>query len=1058
MKDQKKTKEQLVTEVGELRQRLAELGGSEAERRRIDEDLAKSKAILTAAIECLPFDFYALDADGRCILQNAASRRLFGNALGKTAEQVCPDRQALSRWLEGSRRALGGEQVRRETEIEVAGEHRHFYSLLAPIQNDGTLYGTLGVNVDITASKRAEEALRESEARYRALAESTRDVIYILDREGTLLYANRAASQCIGIPSGEIVGRRQEDLFPPELALAHVQKIERAFATGEVLEQDEMFHFGPEEVWLRTHLLPLHNEAGQVTSVMGVCHNITEWKRAEEGLKQARDELERRVEERTIELRVSNERLQQEVEVRRRAEDSLRESELRLRQAMRIGNSYAFEWNPITDQAIRSPECADILRLVDEDVLHDSGERFFQRIVAEDGNRLPDAVRSLTPSADTYTTTYRLARGDGSIAVLEETARGFFDASGHLIRLLGVVADITKRKQAEAALLRSEESLRRNERRFRNYFEQGLIGMAVTSLDARWLEVNERLCEILGYPRAELLQKTWKDLTHPEDLASDMVQFNRLRAGEIEHYTIDKRFVRRDGKYVYATIHVRALRKDDGSIDHIVGLMEDITARKLAEQSLRQSHDELRAIYDHLVDGIIVVDGETTNPIRANAAFCRMLGYSQEEVSSITPEHVHPPEALPMVREHLAAVKKGDSARIADLPFRCRDGTVVYADVVSGPINYNGRPGWISFFHDVTERKQAEEALRASEERFRGYFEQGLLGMAVTSLDKEWVEVNERLCEILGYSREELTQMRWPEATYPDDLEASEGQFNRMLAGEMDQYTLDKRFLRKDGKLVYVTLLVRCFRRKDGTPDHILALMEDVTERKQAQEALERERRTLEHLFRSSDHERQLIAYDIHDGLAQFLAGAIMQFDTFSHITDVESDEAEKAFDAGMRMLRRSHAEARRLISGVRPPILDEEGIVAAISHLIHEHRQPRGPKIEFQAAVGFSRLESIEENAIYRIVQEALANACKYSRSDHVLVRLAQQGDRIRIEVEDWGIGFDQGRIGNDSFGLEGIRERVRLLGGQCSIESAPGEGTRVAVELPFVASESCL
>ena len=130
--------------------------------------------------------------------------------------------------------------------------------------------------------RRAEEALRESEGRYRALAESTRDIIYILDRQGTLLYANQAASQCIGIPSGEIVGKRQADLFPPEMARSQIEKIGRVFATGEVIEEDDLFHFGPEEVWLRIHLLPLRDEAGQIASVMGVCHNITDRKRAEE--------------------------------------------------------------------------------------------------------------------------------------------------------------------------------------------------------------------------------------------------------------------------------------------------------------------------------------------------------------------------------------------------------------------------------------------------------------------------------------------------------------------------------------------------------------------------------------------------------------------------------------------------------------------------------------------------------------------------------------------------------------------------------------------------------
>lgn len=485
--------------------------------------------------------------------------------------------------------------------------------------------------------------------------------------------------------------------------------------------------------------------------------------------------------------------------------------------------------------------------------------------------------------------------------------------------------EIEERLQVEAALRASESALRRSERRFRDYFEHGLIGMGAASLGKRWLHVNDRLCEMLGYSRDELVGKVWLDFTHPDDLSTHLDHYHRLLAGEIDHFTMDKRHLRKDGGIVHTSILVRLFRNDEGDADHVIALIQDVTARKLAEEALRQSHDQLRAIYDQVVDGIIVVDAETGNPIRANSAYCRMVGVHGEDVYRLSPEQVHPPEALPRVWEHLDAVKKGAVARIDDLPFLHRDGSIVYADVVTSPICYNDRFGWISFFHDITERKRAHDTL-------------------------------------------------------------------------------------------------------------------------------EKERRTLEHLFRSSDHERQLIAYDIHDGLAQFLAGAIMQFDTATHLKETDADEAEKAFEAGMRMLRRSHAEARRLISGVRPPILDEEGIVAAISHLTHEYRQPQGPLIELHAAVGFSRLVSIQENAIYRIVQEALANACKYSKSEKVRVGLVQQGSEIRIEVQDWGVGFDQGVIAENCFGLEGIRERTCLLGGVSSIDSAPGKGTRILVTLPLV------
>ena len=108
-----------------------------------------------------------------------------------------------------------------------------------------------------------------------------------------------------------------------------------------------------------------------------------------------------------------------------------------------------------------------------------------------------------------------------------------------------------------------------------------------------------------------------------------------------------------------------------------------------------------------------------------------------------------------------------------------------------------------------------------------------------------------------------------------------------------------------------------------------------------------------------------MIAYEIHDGLAQHLAAAIMQFQAYSHMKEAKIRRARQAHDAAMAMLKQAHAEARRLISDVRPPILDESGIVAAIEHLVHEQRLPEGPKIEFNSKVGFGRLDSILENAV---------------------------------------------------------------------------------------------
>jgi len=123
---------------------------------------------------------------------------------------------------------------------------------------------------------------------------------------------------------------------------------------------------------------------------------------------------------------------------------------------------------------------------------------------------------------------------------------------------------------------------------------------------------------------------------------------------------------------------------------------------------------------------------------------------------------------------------------------------------------------------DISDRKQAEEARRQSEERFRRYFELSLVGKAITSPDKSWLEVNDRLCEMLGYSRSELTRLTWAEVTHPADLELSNRSFDAILAGESEGYSFDKRFIRKDGQIVHASVSVKCLRRADGSVDCLL--------------------------------------------------------------------------------------------------------------------------------------------------------------------------------------------------------------------------------------------
>jgi signal transduction histidine kinase len=226
----------------------------------------------------------------------------------------------------------------------------------------------------------------------------------------------------------------------------------------------------------------------------------------------------------------------------------------------------------------------------------------------------------------------------------------------------------------------------------------------------------------------------------------------------------------------------------------------------------------------------------------------------------------------------------------------------------------------------------------------------------------------------------------------------------------------------------------------------------EIKELRHVEELLRKEQRYLRYLLEVQDRDRQMVSYEIHDGLVQQLAAAIMQLEMFSRLTGRSDSEDWQMFETGVQRLNECMREARRLINGLRSPILDELGVVAAIEDLISQNSDQEQPEIGFIHHLDRERLAPSLENVIFRIVQESLTNARRYSQSERVLVRLTQRDDYIRIEVQDWGIGFNPREVGNGHFGLEGIQERARLFGGSATIKSALGKGTRIVVQLPLM------
>jgi PAS domain S-box-containing protein len=349
---------------------------------------------------------------------------------------------------------------------------------------------------------------------------------------------------------------------------------------------------------------------------------------------------------------------------------------------------------------------------------------------------------------------------------------------------------------------------------------------------------------------------------------------------------------------------------------------------------------------------------------------------------------------------------------------------------------------------DIAARRLVEQQLRDSEERFRIIADTVPVAIVITRLsDGLVVYVNHRLAELFQTPAAELL------GHYATDF---------YVEPEERESLMDR--LRESRSILDLELWLQSPTGKrmlvsgnyqpivfDGE-ECVLTGFVDLTKRIEIEKALLAERRLLKRLLELHERDRQLISYELHDGIVQDMTASLMFFESSRPVELTEEHSTHEAYVSGVRLLRGSIHEARRLINGLQPPVLEDEGVVAAIMTLVADVERDAGIAIELVTDVKFQRLAPALEMAIYRIAQEGLNNVWHHSRSTRARVELIQRDDTIDIRVQDWGIGFDPTKVSKRRYGLTGMRERARLLNGRAIVKSAPGAGTTLLVELPLI------
>jgi PAS domain S-box-containing protein len=378
--------------------------------------------------------------------------------------------------------------------------------------------------------------------------------------------------------------------------------------------------------------------------------------------------------------------------------------------------------------------------------------------------------------------------------------------------------------------------------------------------------------------------------------------------------------------------------------------------------------------------------------------------------------------------------------------------------ITNSPI-YNDRRhliGVAGFSVDITERKQSEKILRESEERFRVIVKQATAGISETDLSGNFILVNQKFCQMLGYTETELLKMNISDITHPEDLPHCLELVERAIeTGE--SFVNEKRLICKEGRIIIVNDSSAGIFDAQGKTQSVFAVAVDITEHKPGEKAL-REKEILEKIIIAQEDERRRIARDLHDHLGQQVTALRMKLETIKKMCQGDEKMCEE-IDEAEKIAAYLDADVDFIAWELRPVSLEDLGLQKTLADFVRQWSRHTGVEAEFHTnGLGKYRLDFEIETNLYRIMQEALNNIYKHAKAKMVSVLLEKRKDLIVLIIEDDGIGFNLNdkNTKRKGLGLIGMNERAKISNGKLEIESTLKKGTSVFVRIPVAVSEA--
>jgi PAS domain S-box-containing protein len=609
-----------------------------------------------------------------------------------------------------------------------------------------------------------------------------------------LLFANNHFLASAGLRPEQVIGKRIDQIIPEPFCARVLKQCLESISTRETVRWDETYVHESGVKYGKVSVTPVLDAKGRVTHLSGTINDITK---------------------------------------RRNSEIALQESEERYRRIVQTAEEgiWTIDASSLTDYV--NPKMAQMMGYKAEemigrpisDFLDDEGKALLTMHLKNRKNGISDQFE------------FKYMRKDGTPLWAFVSTNPITNSAGVYVGAVALLTDTSARRAAEAAMLESNVQ-------FRAIFEQAAVGVAlIDSNTGRFLNVNQRACDIARLTRRQMMSTTFKHIAHPDDLQLNLEHMEKLKAGKIQTFTIEKRYLHADGSITWVNITVSPMWKKGEPPSRHIAIMQDITERKQVEQSLARMTDLLERT------GEMARIGGWELEVASQKLFwsletCRLFQVSPPVAPSVEQAiQFYAPVAQPVIRAAVQAAIDHGTPYELELPALTAKGHSFWARSQGSAIQKDGKTvKLVGTFQDITEHKKAEQALVESEVRFRAVFEQAVVGVGLIDFTTgRFVDVNKRYCTITGRSRKEMLKITFDEITHPDDRAKSRNLHEQLKASKSSEFQWEKRYVRPDGSVVWVNLNASLLSTMSGRSNQVLAMVEDISSRKLAEANYRRE-------------------------------------------------------------------------------------------------------------------------------------------------------------------------------------------------------------------------